>query len=60
MEFGCNNGRCIPMEERCNEVSNCDDSSDELDCDMLDFDDDQVVSSPSFRALLHYTTSLLA
>ena len=29
------------MESRCNEVTNCDDLSDESDCAMLDFDTNQ-------------------
>jgi hypothetical protein len=29
------------MVARCNEVTNCDDSSDEIGCAMLDFDSDQ-------------------
>jgi hypothetical protein len=32
------------MEARCNEVTNCDDLSDELDCAMLFYDKDQVGS----------------
>ena len=32
-EFQCNNLRCIRMNERCNQVNNCGDNSDELNCD---------------------------
>ena len=56
-EFGCNDGRCVPMEARCNEVTHCDDLSDEIDCAMLDFKSDQVGQilitheGPNFKAL---------
>ena len=32
-EFQCSNLRCIRLDERCNEVNNCGDNSDELNCD---------------------------
>ena len=31
-EFTCNDGLCIDMEQRCDQVSNCLDESDENDC----------------------------
>ena len=31
-EFTCNNGQCIKMEERCNQLPNCKDVTDEKDC----------------------------
>ena len=34
-EFTCNDGQCIKMERRCNQVPNCRDESDELNCQML-------------------------
>lgn len=36
--FCCDDGRCIAMEQRCNEVTDCYDLSDENNCAMLDFD----------------------
>jgi hypothetical protein len=40
-EYGCNDGGCIPIEKRCDEMSNCDDSSDENNCKTIRFDEDR-------------------
>ena len=34
-EFTCNDGQCIKMEERCNQMPNCKDTSDERGCKIL-------------------------
>ena len=34
-EFTCNDGQCVNMEERCNQITNCRDKSDEVDCRLL-------------------------
>ena len=34
-EFTCADGQCVSMEERCNQIPNCRDESDELDCKLL-------------------------
>ena len=34
-EFTCNSGNCIPMQKRCNQISNCEDKSDEENCKVL-------------------------
>ena len=34
-QFTCNDGSCIKMEERCNQVPNCEDKSDEINCKIL-------------------------
>ena len=34
-EFTCGNGDCIVMEERCDQVADCTDESDEVDCSVL-------------------------
>ena len=34
-EFTCDDGQCIKMEKRCNQMPNCRDESDERDCQML-------------------------
>ena len=34
-EFTCDDGQCIKMEKRCNQMPNCRDRSDEKDCHML-------------------------
>ena len=33
--FTCNDGQCIMLEERCNQIKNCEDGSDEKDCQLL-------------------------
>ena len=34
-EFTCEDGQCVPMEKRCNQIDNCRDESDELGCKIL-------------------------
>ena len=34
-EFTCNDGTCIPVEQRCDLLRNCQDFSDELGCDTV-------------------------
>ena len=34
-EFTCNDGQCVKMEDRCNQLPNCRDKSDELNCRIL-------------------------
>ena len=34
-EFTCDDGQCVRMEERCDQVSQCRDRSDEIDCQLL-------------------------
>ena len=38
-EFTCNDGQCVKMEERCNQVPDCRDKSDEKGCQMLILED---------------------
>ena len=38
-EFTCNNGMCIPLHKRCNQVINCQDHSDEDGCQMFRFNE---------------------
>ena len=34
-EFTCNDGQCVSMNERCNQLPNCRDESDERNCQIL-------------------------
>ena len=34
-EFSCNDGQCVTMEERCDQVPDCRDKSDEENCQLL-------------------------
>ena len=34
-EFTCNDGQCVSMEQRCNQLPHCRDTSDEIGCDIL-------------------------
>ena len=38
-EFTCDDGQCIKMEERCNQLPNCRDKSDERRCEILLLED---------------------
>ena len=37
-EFTCDDGHCVSMEKRCNQLSNCRDKSDEIGCQILKLD----------------------
>ena len=37
-EFTCNDGQCIKMEERCDQVPDCRDKSDEVGCQLIDLE----------------------
>jgi len=37
-EFGCDEGGCIPLKLRCNDVKDCRENSDESDCQMFSVD----------------------
>ena len=47
-QFTCNNGLCIPMNERCDQNINCDDESDEIDCKMLEMNKNYNRRIPPF------------
>jgi hypothetical protein len=38
-EYGCFDGECIPLEFRCNEIRECADESDEVNCNLLTIQD---------------------
>ena len=38
-QFTCNDGSCVKMEERCNQIPECKDKSDEKNCKVLKLDD---------------------
>ena len=33
--YTCDNGDCVPLEQRCNTAQNCEDGSDEIECTIL-------------------------
>ena len=35
-EFTCNTGECIRLSQRCNQIEDCDDGSDEMECYLVD------------------------
>ena len=37
-DFTCSDGQCITMAQRCNQISNCKDKSDEVDCKLIIFE----------------------
>jgi len=39
-EFNCDNGQCIPHTNKCNGFRDCNDNSDEKNCDKKNDDDD--------------------
>ena len=45
-EFTCNDGQCIKMEERCNQVPDCEDKSDERGCRLIVLEGDYNKNIP--------------
>ena len=45
-EFTCDNGDCILMEERCNQVPDCEDKTDERGCQLIDLEGDYNKNIP--------------
>ena len=45
-EFTCSNGQCININKRCDQIVDCRDKTDELDCRLLVLQDgyNQVIS----------------
>ena len=43
-EFTCSNGDCIGMEGRCNKRFDCDDKSDESNCNLLKLDENSFLT----------------
>ena len=43
-EFTCSSGHCIPQRSRCNHASECQDSSDEENCYLIDIPESNEVS----------------
>ncbi len=37
-EFGCANGTCIPIQQRCNGALDCEDKFDEINCEIVQID----------------------
>ena len=38
-EFTCNDGHCVKMKKRCDQLKHCSDGSDEMGCKLLDLDE---------------------
>lgn len=45
-EFTCQNGLCIPIKQRCNKMKECQDKSDELDCNIYKLRDNYHKETP--------------
>ena len=45
-QFTCDDGDCVSMEERCNQMPDCRDKSDELDCKILKLEDGYNLKVP--------------
>ena len=48
-EFTCNDGQCIKMEERCDQVPDCRDKSDEVGCQLIIFEENYNKNIPPFN-----------
>ena len=47
-EFTCSDGQCIRMEERCDQIRNCRDKSDENNCKLIVFEENYNAKVPPF------------
>ena len=47
-EFTCSDGQCIRMEERCDQIRNCRDKSDENNCKLIVFEENYNEKVPPF------------
>ena len=47
-EFTCNDGQCINMEKRCDQISQCKDKSDEIGCSLISMDKNYNKHIPPF------------
>ena len=45
-EFTCNNGQCVSMDQRCNQMPDCRDKSDERNCKILVLEDGYNMEVP--------------
>ena len=45
-QFTCDNGQCVSMEQRCNQLPDCRDKSDERGCSLLVFEDGYNMKVP--------------
>ena len=50
-ELTCSTGDCISLEQRCDQVSDCDDQSDEKDCEIVVLPDSYQKSVPPLTRL---------
>ena len=51
-EFTCDDGQCITMEERCNQVPDCRDKSDERGCQLIVFENGYNKNIPPIKRAL--------
>ena len=50
-EFTCNDGQCIKMEKRCDNLPSCRDKSDEIKCSLWKFDKGYNLEIPPVRMI---------
>ena len=48
-EYTCDDGHCVPIDQRCDQTPNCADGSDESHCKMLSIQDSYNKKIPPFR-----------
>ena len=47
-EFTCDDGQCVTMEQRCDQIKDCIDGSDEMDCNLLVLEEGYKKEVPPF------------
>ena len=50
-EFTCNDGQCVSMEQRCDQLPHCRDTSDEIGCDILNLKNSYNRNIPPIRSI---------
>ena len=51
-QFTCDDGQCGSMEERCNQITDCRDKSDELNCQILELEEGYNMRVPPIETLM--------
>ena len=58
-EFTCNDGQCVSMEKRCDQIADCRDGSDEDACRLLSLPTGYNKVVPPYSKLSFFNTTIV-